>query len=201
MGKRQIHHILVRLRGARLAYFVIVFVLCAVVFAFSYRHNNLTALYLRDRLIQIDKDNGDVKAALNTLRQYTYSHMNADLSSGGGIYPPIQLKYTYDRLVQAQKAGVDAANSTLYTDAQNYCEGRIKSRLTTERVPCIQDYLATHSAPAPQSIPDGLYKFDFVAPTWSPDLAGWSLVAMIIAFISLVTRIALEFWLRYRLRS
>jgi hypothetical protein len=39
------------------------------------------------------------------------------------------------------------------------------------------------------NISPSLYEFDFVSPTWSPDLAGWSLVAstmLLLLFISLV---------------
>lgn len=201
MSKRHLHHALVRLKEARLAYFVAAFVICSTVFVFAYRQNNLTAIHLRDQLTQVDKNNGDVKAALNNLRRFTYSHMNANLGAGGGIYPPIQLKYTYDRLVQAQKASVDAATSNIYTDAQNYCEGQITSRLTTQRVPCIQEYLSKHNPPVAQAIPDALYKFDFVAPAWSPDLAGWSLVASVVSLISLATRLLIELWLRHRINS
>jgi hypothetical protein len=50
-----------------------------------------------------------------------------------------------------------------------------------------------------QAVPEGLYKFDFVSPRWSPDLAGWSLVFTIaLTFLALV-RVLLEFWFRSQL--
>ena len=30
------------------------------------------------------------------------------------------------------------------------------------------------------NIPVSLYEFDFISPTWSPDLAGWSMLAAIV---------------------
>jgi hypothetical protein len=126
--------------------------------------------------------------------------MNASLDTGpGGIYPPIQLKYQYQRLVQAEKARVDAANSKLYTEAQNYCEQQVTSRKTIDRVPCIQDYLASRPTVTEQTVPDALYKFDFVSPIWSPDLAGWFLISTLLLALILAIRLCAEWWLRYEL--
>ena len=69
------------------------------------------------------------------------------------------------------------ANSKIYTDAQHYCE-KVDSTdyYGTNRVPCVQQYIRNHGVSNLPTIPDSLYKFDFVSPWWSPDLAGWSLV-------------------------
>ncbi|HEY9714708.1 MAG TPA: hypothetical protein V6C72_14670, partial [Chroococcales cyanobacterium] len=81
---------------------------------------------LRDAVYTADKNDGDVTGALKALQVYVTNHMNTDLSSGNtSIYPPIQLKYTYDRLVQTesdQVAKANGQNSQIYTDAQHYCE-------------------------------------------------------------------------------
>jgi hypothetical protein len=90
----------------------------------------------------------------------------------------------------------DAANTRLYTEAQAYCEQQVTSRVTINRVPCIQDYLTSHGAVTAQAVPDALYKFDFVSPAWSPDLAGWSLVFAILMFVSLLSRGAVDYWFR-----
>jgi hypothetical protein len=171
-------------------------------FVLAYRHNNLTAIKLRDQLLVVDQQNGDIETALRNLRSYTYGHMNANLSGGSNnIYPPIQLKYRYERLVAAEKAKTEAENSKLYTEAQNYCEQQVTSRVTINRVPCIQDYLSTHGAAIAKSINDDLYKFDFASPIWSPDLAGWSLAVTVILLIAYLVRLASEWWLRSRLND
>lgn len=201
MHKRRLHHFLVRLRKVRYAYLIIALLICAGTFVLAYRSNNVTALHLRDKLLKVDQQNGDVSGALNDLREYTYGHMNAGLGSGPtGIYPPIQLKYTYERLVEAEQQRVDAINSQFYTEAQQYCEQQVTSRVTVNRVPCIQEYLTTHGGVQPRQIQDALYKFDFVAPVWSPDLAGWSLVATFVVLVALVSRLIAELWLRHILR-
>lgn len=200
MDKRHAHHVFRQLQGVRTGYFVVAIVIVGAVFVYAYRQNNVEALRLRDTVLEADKQNGDVEGALKTLRLYTYGHMNANLSGGAtNIYPPIQLKYRYDRLVQAEKDRVTAVNARLYTEAQNYCEQQVTSRVTINRVPCIQDYLTTHGAVIEKAIPDALYKFDFASPVWSPDLAGWSLVVLLCLLLALIARIAAEMWLRYRL--
>ncbi len=166
------------------------------------RHNNFTALYLRDQVNIADQNNADVEGALRTLRQYVYSHMNTDLASGpNAIKPPVQLKYRYDRLVATEKARVSAINATVYTEAQKTCEAQFPSGLSGRgRVPCIQDYVTKHGV-SEQPIPEALYKFDFAPPFWSPDLAGWSLLLTALFGLLLITRISLEYWLSRYLRQ
>lgn len=131
---------------------------------------------LRTEVYAADKNNGDVAGALNKLRSYVYAHMNTSLATNNGVYPPIQLSHTYDRLVQAESARAASVNSQVYTQAQAYCEQQNSVDFSgRNRVPCIDNYVSTHGVKA-QAIPDALYKFDFVSPKWSPDLAGWSLL-------------------------
>ncbi len=141
------------------------------------RHNNQQMVKLRSALYAADQSGGNVNAALNNLRGYVYGHMNTNLSSGGNtIKPPIQLKYTYQRLVSAEQARVDAAVAQLYQDGHNYCQAQSsESSAVANHLTCFQDYVNSHSVKA-NAIPVGLYEFDFASPTWSPDLAGWSLV-------------------------
>ena len=174
--------------------------ICGFTAIYALRQNNLGAVRLRDHVLQVDKENGDVETALRELRTYTYSHMNSSLANSTSAYPPIQLKYRYERLVAAEQARVDAANknNTMYNDAQIYCEKtEPQSFLGAGRLGCIQRYIDSHPAgtvvPANQ-IPDSLYKFDFASPVWSPDLAGWSLVLTGVFALLFVTRLGLEFW-------
>jgi hypothetical protein len=143
---------------------------------FGLRSNNLAALSLRDNVLKVDQQNGDVETALRQLRIYVYAHMNTDLTSGpNAIKPPIQLKYRYDRLVAIEKDRVSSVNAKVYNDAQTTCEQLFPHGLSGGgRVPCIQDYVTAHGAKE-KTIVDALYKFDFASPVWSSDLAGWSL--------------------------
>ncbi|HTE22350.1 MAG TPA: hypothetical protein VK674_04905 [Candidatus Limnocylindria bacterium] len=202
MHKRKLHHLLVALRPISYWYFVVIFIVSGFAAAYALRQNNLGAIERRDHLLQVDKQNGDVEVALKELRGYTYSHMNAGLASDTGIYPPIQLKYTYDRLVAAEKVRVEGANRDVYAEAQRDCERRFPLGLSgSNRLPCIRGYIDAHgkAEAQPHEIPDGLYKFDFVSPAWSPDLAGWSLVVAGLALLLLIVRTAAQLWLRHQL--
>ncbi len=161
-----------------------------IVAIFALRANNEHMIVLRNQVYAADKINGDVQGALNNLQDYVTSHMNTNLAIPNGIYPPIQLKYTYQRLVSAQSAQISATNSSLYTAAENYCQTVIPIGTVGFgggiRVPCIEQYVTTHGA-KPTTIDPALYEFDFVSPTWSPDLAGISLALSIILFIISIT--------------
>lgn len=168
------------------------------------RQNNLTALRLRDVVIEADKNNTDVETPLRELREYTYAHMNANLATGTGVQQPIQLKYRYDRLVEAEKARVDAANGNIYTAAQAECERLFPAGQVGAsgggRITCIEQYVSTHGV-SENSIPEDLYKFDFISPAWSPDVAGISLVIAVACFLLFVVRFTLEKWLKRRLKN
>lgn len=202
MNKRKLHHLLVLLRPINYWYFVVIFVLSTFAAAYALRQNNLQAIALRDKVLQVDKDNGDVEAALRELREYTYAHMNTRLSSDTGIYPPIQLKYRYERLVAAESARTEGENRDIYAEAQRDCERRFPQGLSgSNRLPCIKEYVDANGGPTaqPRSIPDGLYKFDFVSPVWSPDLAGWSMVVAAFSLLLLSIRVFAGLWIRHQL--
>jgi hypothetical protein len=167
------------------------FVALAIISVLSLRHNNQTMVKLRDQVYAADKNNGDINGALNNLRRYVYGHMNTDLSSGNNnIKPPIQLKYTYQRLYDAQANQIQASNQQLYTDAELYCQSINGAYFGTTRVPCVQNYVINHGLKAANiNIPAGLYEFDFASPSWSPDLAGWSLILTGLLFIAFVIRL------------
>lgn len=135
---------------------------------------------LREVVYVADKENGDVEKALSDLRKYIHSHMNTDPSSGGNaIKPPIQLKYRYERLVAAQQA---KTSEQIYTEAQKFCESQNQAVSGRSRVPCIEQYITANSGPNAQ-IDENLYKFDFVSPRWSADVAGISLIISLIGLI------------------
>jgi hypothetical protein len=201
-SKRKLHHIMVILRPISFWYFAAIFLVSLSVGIYALRANNLKAIELRDKLLQVDKENGDVEAALRELREFTYGHMNARLASDTGIYPPIQLKYRYERLVQAEKERAAGGSENIYNDAQKYCEQKYPEGLSgSNRLPCIKDYVDSRTAAVKdvQEIPDSLYKFDFVSPVWSPDLAGWSLVVAGVSFLLFIVRMLGDWWLRSQL--
>lgn len=182
MDKKSLHHWWTKLRRVKPWYFLVLAVISGIVCVAALRNNNLQMVKLRDAVYTADKNNGDVEGALRRLREYVYAHMNTALASGpNAVHPPIQLKYTYDRLAKAANAKTNDANSQIYSDAQKYCEAKIPTGFSgSYRLSCVQSYVTSHGGVAVKSIPQNLYQFDFVSPKWSPDLAGWSLVATIL---------------------
>ena len=202
VNKKHLHHIWVKIRPISPWYFLAIAIASGVVFIFAYRQNNIQALSLRDKVLQVDQQDGDIEAALRELREFTYSHMNSSLAGGeGSIYPPIQLKYRYERLVKAEQEKAAATNAKVYSDAQVTCERLYPASVSGgPRVPCIQDYVTQHGGKE-QSIPDALYKFDFVSPIWSADLAGWGLVVSVLSFLLFALWYGLERWVRSELNE
>jgi hypothetical protein len=195
MTKAYWHYIWTKLRVIKPWYFFAAFLLFGLLSVYALRANNLHMAQLRSAVYAADKNNGNVTQALQNLRAYVGSHMNTNLSGGpNAVYPPIQLKYTYDRLITAKSAQTADYNSQIYTQAQRYCEATIPTGFSgSYRITCIEDYVTTHNA-SPTYIPSDLYKFDFYSPRWTPDLAGWSLV---LSALSLV--LFAFFWLARRL--
>lgn len=181
--------------------FLGLFILCSLISVMALRGNNQTMVELRDAVYEADKNSGDVSLAVNNLRRHVYAHMNTNLSSGGNaIKPPLQLKYTYERLQQAEKQRVDTVNEKIYTEAQGHCERQNPASFSGGgRVPCIEEYVSRNGA-QPNKIPAGLYQFDFISPSWSPDLAGWSLILSGIFVTGFVSSFALEKLVKQKLR-
>jgi hypothetical protein len=192
MNKRHLHHVWRFLRHIKPWYFLGIAIIFGVISLVSLRHNNEQMVVLRDAVYAADKNNGNVEGALRNLRSYVYGHMNTSLSSGpNAVHPPVQLKYTYERLQQAQQSVLGQGDSSLYAQAQEYCDAQ--TVIGSEVISCIQSYAAAHGANlAP--IPDGLYKFDFTSAKWSPDAAGWSVVITMLASLTFLVSAPYHWW-------
>ncbi len=190
------------LRSVNIWIFLVIAVVAGLVAIYSLRQNNLRAIELRNQVVEVDKNNGDVESALRELREHIYSHMNTNLSSGdNSISQPIQLKYRYERLVEAEQKKLSVQNTQIYTEAQAECEKQFPVGLSgSGRIPCITEYVSARGVEQ-KEIPEELYKFDFVAPFWSPDLAGWSLVISSIALALFVIRFGLEKYVQKEIRD
>lgn len=198
MNRRYLHHVWRKFRIVSPWYFSILALIFGSLALHGLRQNNLKMVSLRDAVYRADEQDGDVEATLRGLREHVHSHMNTDLTAGNlAISPPIQLKYRYDRLVKAERERVAAVNEQVYISAQADCERRFPGQSTTGsgRIPCIEEYVSTHGTKE-QPIPDALYKFDFVSPRWSPDLAGWSLLFCALSGALFVIRLLIGRWFR-----
>lgn len=158
-----------------------IFIASGGLFVTGMIQNGSGAVERFEALKAVDQAGGDVDEALNNLRSYIYSHMNTEIGGPNGIYPPIQLKGTYDRLVAAEEKRVNDTNSNLIVEAKDFCEANGPAGFSgRNRVECINAYVDEKGAQL-QPVNESFYKYDFVAPRWSPDLAGFSLLALIIS--------------------
>lgn len=197
VNKKSLHHFWTRLRPIKTWYFLVLFVSFAVLGVFALRNNYTEMVILREAVYRADREGVNVEQALHSLRAHVNGHMNTSLSGGPeAIYPPIHLKGTYDRLKKAEQERVDSTNSKVYTDAQAECERLHPGSFSGgPRVPCIEQYVKEHGTSL-RPIPDALYKLDFASPSWSPDLAGWSLVLAGLFLALAILRFVLGRWLR-----
>lgn len=175
LGKEKNHrsdHRLVK----KIAVFGMLTIVSGALFVFGLVQNGNGAVERYEVLIAVDQAGGDVEGALNELRSYIYSHMNSEIGGPNGIYPPIQLSGTYDRLVAAEEKRVEQTNDDLYSEAQSFCEVNGSQGFSgSNRLDCINAYVDENGAKA-APIDESFYKYDFVAPRWSADLAGFSLL-------------------------
>lgn len=170
-------------KSIKTVYFLALAIISAVICVFALRANNQHMVKLRDAVYSADKNNTDIQKPLQDLQAYVTTHMNTNLSVGKtSVYPPIQLKYTYERLTESQQEAYAQANQQLYSQAQAYCEQQNSTDFSgRNRVGCIEQYVSSHGGQKPATVSDALYKFAFTTPKWSPDLAGWSMVAAILS--------------------
>lgn len=201
MAKRQVHKLRNKLDWLSPWYLLALALVFGTVSAYAMRQNNLTMIKLRNQIFTADKANGDVEVALRSLREFIYSHMNTNLNSQNSVRPPIQLKYTYDRLVKSEHKQITATNAKIYSKAEQACQRFfVAGRAGPASAPCIKAYVNAHLIKE-QPIPDALYKFDFVSPIWTPDLAGITLAIAISLLIFFGLRLGLEFWVKHELHG
>lgn len=203
MNKRYLHHIWARLRPVSYWYFLMGFLISSVVAVGALRQNNLKMIELREAVIAADKDGKGVNEALAALRTHVYSHMNTDLTSGNSsIYPPIQLQHTYERLTKGEEERVAKINRQVSDKAVEVCERRFGAgQLRDGRVQCVQEYITANSVKVSNDVPKELYQFAFVSPVWSPDLAGFSLIAAAVFLLLFILRLGLERYLQHELKE
>lgn len=179
MDKRKLHHVWRYLRKVHPWYFLLLTVVFGFICIRALQQNNTEMGRLRAAVFEADKNNGDVEGALRALREQVHGHMNTSLETGAnGAHPPIQLKYTYERLQSERQATLGRNNSALYNQALQTCSAEGQTTSAQDTINCIESYAEDRGVRL-ADIPDALYKFDFVSAKWSPDLAGWSLIAAV----------------------
>lgn len=134
------------------------------------RHNNLTMVELRQAVVDADAlgDKALIEQNLQFLQHYVSRHMNTSTK--------LELRSSYQRDAQArqQEAAARLGNVELYRLAESDClASGVSGAILAE---CINERL-TGQAGNIVDLPDArLYRYAFVAPYLSLDLAGLTIV-------------------------
>ena len=194
MNKRKLYGIWHKYKKISLLVIVVGLIAGSFTAVLALRQNNLNMLKLRQQVVEVDANGGDVNSALIELRNFVFSHMNTQLRTNDAGEPPIQLVASYNRYIADQQTKLtQSGKSDIYTNAQATCER--SSPTLAERVNCIQLFVAENGGQVAEINypPKDLYSFDFASPRWSPDLAGISLLLAIIFAVLLILRLAIGF--------
>lgn len=193
--RRQLKYRLQRLRQVKTWQLLVILFLMTLVAATLLRLNNLGMVERREAVIAADK-NGDTqktREALIELQRYVSGHMNTDL--GNGVY--LETAYARDRDA-AITAASDSSNpnSAVYQQAAIDCRARFQGGAESFRndyVACVAERVGTLSqgqaASALKLPPVDNYRFDYVSPLLSFDLAGLAVVICGLIVFVIVTRL------------
>ena len=185
-----------KLEAIKMRYMFAIFVVFLTASIWLLRQNNLHMVHLRQEVIEVDAETGDINQVaprLERLGNFVLTRMNTDMGA------PLELPGTYNEAVEEIRQSVAAsgsANSAVYAQAQQVCEN--PSVLLTVRAQCIQDYVTTNAAPgtAIQNLqfPDkALYSYSFSSPVWSTDYAGFSVLVALLSFMVLLVQFTARF--------
>jgi len=206
--KRRVRKTVKNLQRVKTWQLLVLLILVGFIAATFLRLNNIGMVERRNAVISADKaGNQEVTVQrLYDLQHYVSSHMNTDL--GTGVY----LESSYERNYQSQldtAANDQNPNGNIYKKAQDVCRPRF-STYSTAYLQCTTSELAKY--PAETNLPGAVkqpstapYIHDYESPTWSPDFAGWSLVASAVIVLMILVRLVslgvLKLLLRHHYRS
>ncbi len=155
------------------------------------RLNNIGMIDRRDAVLAADKV-GDInvtQSRLYDLQRYVSEHVNAD---SGPFYLEAQYRRDAQRIVD-EASNDDNPNGNINVKAEEVCKPQY-SVWSPAYVQCFTDELAKYppSADPAQNVvlpSTELYRHDFSAPLWSPDFAGWSILACIVIVLMILARL------------
>jgi hypothetical protein len=157
----------------------------------------------RQAVIDSDKvgDDSITGDRLYDLQRYVTSHMNTNM--GSGFYLASSYKRDVEKAYNAESVDTNP-NGNIYVKAQQTCAPQY-TRWSEAYVQCTVAALATYPAASNLTSalnlpPVSLYLRDYIAPVWSPDIAGWSVVVCIVLILMILARIMSLVILRLLLR-
>lgn len=187
--KRRIKKSLKRLRIVKTWQLLILLILMGFVAATLLRMNNVGMVQRRNALFAADKSSDiyTMRSRLSDLQRYSASHMNASTN----------VFYLQDSYNRDAKAAIDAANqagvgSGANAAAEAVCKPQF-SGYSTAYLQCFLRELEKH--PTSDKLPEAdmpnpaLYRYEFASPLWTPDFAGWAIVACAVIVLLILSRL------------
>lgn len=205
MNKKKLHHFFGELKGLKTWQLVVIAVLLSAVTIGLLRHNSITAINKFQQVQHADKTGDDVYKELRDLQRYVSHHMNTHIDR-------ITLEYTYTRDYKAaleQLASSGGINQNAdYKAAQEACaylESERGHAAYVQYAKCVEEKLA-QAAPGENPALDAdlpkpvRYQYEFVSPVWSPDAAGWMVLATGVLWLIIIGKVLLQllFWMLLR---
>ena len=194
MNERALHNMLVKLRELKAWHLGLIFVVLLLMSAYLLRQNNLHMITLRNEVAQADEQNKNIPLALTNLRDYIAAHMNTGMGENG-----IYLEHSYERAYTAaiqQAAQGNSASAIIYQNADKTCQTSsteaflIYTQCITDKL--IASGVAKDPGASAQTPSADLYRFNYVSPVWSPDAAGFMVLATMLTGVLLVGRALLQ---------
>ncbi len=189
---RSVKQSIKRIKRVKTWHLVAVLLLMLFVSATFLRLNNIGMVQRREAVIAADQQGDDqaVENRLYDLRQYVMKHMN---TNGSSVY--LAERYNRDKANLVQQA-VNANNSNkdvINKKVDDICKPQY-SGYNQGYVSCFareyakyapgSDPISTIKMPDPE-----LYRADFASPLWSPDFAGFSVLACVVLIVVIIMRI------------
>lgn len=193
-NKRQVKRSIRQLQRIKTWQLVVLLVLMGFVAATFLRLNNIGMSQRRAAVLDADKtgDQTAIKSRLVDLQRYVSSHMNTSM---GTIY--LEEQYKRDSEAANKAASSDGnPNGNIFKKAQDICAPRFQhlGNFSTAYKQCVLDELAKY--PAASELTSSLklpradtYRHSFSSPLWSPDFAGFSVLACLLIVLIIIARL------------
>ena len=205
--KRKVRSILRFLQHAKTWQLCVVLILCAFIAATFLRLNNIGMIERRSAVIAADEagNSETTQQRLFALQRYVASHMNTDPGR-------IAFNGQYQRDSQKLKdeaANQDTSDGNVYHKAAAVCDPIARAQGWRWPDPrytqCVDTELSKYPAASGPvtsiKVPDvSMYYHSYVSPAWSPDFAGFSVLACIILVLVILVRLVSLFVLRLLLK-
>lgn len=202
IDRRQVKRDIKRLQRVKTWQLVVLLVLALFVAATFLRINNVGMLERRKAVEAADKIGDDevTQERLYELQQYVSRHMNT--STGD-----FDLKAAYERdvqdMIEQARVANTSSHNTIWNKAADECFRQFYGNWQGS-VQCIvekQKKFPTNTPVTEIATPDPqLYRHNFLAPAWSPDFAGWSIVVCLVITLVILGRLLALGILRLLLR-